>query len=128
MGEIRGVMGTPPFIKGPPKVIPQPQQRLRLPSAPPPSGGRQQQTHNNNGGRNGRLLEPVLSPILTDHELSPLHRTHPDFLTDQSESENEEDQATQGYSEGLADNEQVKLEISEKLIYNFLNECGMKLT
>jgi len=106
MGEIRGVMGTPPFIpKGPhhqqqQKVGSQHQPRLRLPSAPT-ALSRQQQN-----ARNGRLLEPVLSPILTDQELSPLHRNHPDYLTDQSESENEEDQATQGYSEGLADNEQ----------------------
>lgn len=104
MGEIRGVMGTPPIHKGLQKTTSQPQQqqqRLRLPTAS--SVGRQQ---SHNGSRNGRLLEPVLSPILTDQELSPLHRTHPDYLTDQSESENEEDQATQGYSEGLADNEQ----------------------
>ena len=105
MGEIRGVMGTPPFApKGPQQAKKigqqQPQPRLRLPSAPT-SSVRQQQN-----GRSGRLLEPVLSPILTDQELSPLHRSHPDYLTDQSESENEEDQATQGYSEGLADNEQ----------------------
>ena len=98
-------MGTPPFApKGPQQAKKigqqQPQPRLRLPSAPT-SSVRQQQN-----GRSGRLLEPVLSPILTDQELSPLHRSHPDYLTDQSESENEEDQATQGYSEGLADNEQ----------------------
>jgi hypothetical protein len=90
MGEIRGVMGTPPFApKGPQKVGSQhQQQRLRLPSAPA-STGRQGAPQS---ARNGRLLEPVLSPILTDHELSPLHRNHPDFLTDQSDSENEEDQ------------------------------------
>lgn len=59
------------------------QQRLRLPSNSRQSGHQ----------RGGRLIEPVLSPILTDQELSPLHRPgHPDFLTDQSESENEEDQ------------------------------------
>merc|ERR1719510_2950150 len=59
------------------------------------------------------LTEPVLSPILTDTEISPLHRTGlgsaPDYLTDPSDSDDAEmftSQATQGYSEGLADNEQ----------------------
>jgi len=58
------------------------------------------------------LTEPVLSPILTDTEISPLHRTGigsaPDYLTDPSDSDDADmftSQATQGYSEGLADNE-----------------------
>jgi len=56
-------------------------QRLRLPSNSRQAGHQ----------RGGRLIEPVLSPILTDQELSPLHRAgNPDFLTDQSESENED--------------------------------------
>lgn len=67
-----------------------------------------------------RLTEPVLSPILTDTEISPLHSNRrataamqaatADYLTDPSDSEDDAElftsQATQGYSEGLADNEQ----------------------
>lgn len=67
-----------------------------------------------------RLTEPVLSPILTDTEISPLHGNRrataamqaatADYLTDPSDSEDDAElftsQATQGYSEGLADNEQ----------------------
>lgn len=87
MGEIRGVMGTESPIM---------RQHL-MPH-----------------GRNGRafMTEPVLSPILTDTEISPLHRTGmgsaPDYLTDPSDSDDADNftsQATQGYSEGLADNE-----------------------
>merc|ERR1719225_1545577 len=90
MAEIRGVMGN-----ASPILSHQPHGRLMVqPSRP-------------------LLTEPVLSPILTDTEISPLHRTGigsaPDYLTDPSSDSDDAEmftsQATQGYSEGLADNE-----------------------
>ena len=110
-GEIRGLMGTPPSSnshrqKPPPSQLLPYQQQQQLPRF--------------------RQQDQLLSPILTDHEMSPLHQTKKRQQQQQNRN-NEEDysdsnteyeesdvnstfdqfpsQATQGYTDGLADNE-----------------------